>query len=227
MNPTSGVLGEAWGLYKTHWQRFAILALAVYVVIGLASALLIGLAGIFGALLATVVSLVGVFLLQGAFVHAVLDVRDGRVDMTVGETFAKARPYLGAIAGASLLAGLGIALGLLLLLVPGLYLLTIWVLIVPVIVLEGTGAMGSFSRSKDLVHGHGWNVFGLIVITFLLQIAVGIVIGLLVVSLPETTARFISDLFSGTVAGPFVAITWVVLYFRLREVSPGGAPPTA
>ena len=86
MNPTSGVLGEAWGLYKTHWQRFAILALAVYVVIGLASALLIEMAGVFGALLATVVSLVGVFLLQGAFVNAVLDVRAGRVDMTVGVT---------------------------------------------------------------------------------------------------------------------------------------------
>ncbi len=215
MNPTSGVLEEAWALYKSHWQRFVILALAVYVVVGLITAVLISSAEVWGALLATVVSLVSVFLLQGAFVHAVLDVRDGRVDMTVGETLAKARPYLGSIAGASLLAGLGIAVGLILLLVPGFYLLTIWVLIVPVIVLENKSALDSFARSREIVTGYGWNVFGLIVLTFLIQIVVGIVIGLLAVSLPETSGRFVSDLLSGAIAAPFVAITWVVLYFRL------------
>lgn len=225
MNPTSGVLAEAWSLYKDHWQRFVILALAVYVVVGLISAVLIETAGVTGAILAIVVSLIGVFLLQGAFVHAVLDVRDGRVDMTVGETLAKARPYLGSISGASLLAGLGIALGLILLLVPGLYLLTIWVLIVPVIVLENKSAMDSFARSREIVSGYGWNVFGLIVLTFLIQIAVGLVIGLLASSLPEASGRFVSDLLSGAVAGPFVAITWVVLYFRLVTQPPPVSPP--
>jgi hypothetical protein len=218
MNPTSGVLEEAWSLYKNHWQRFVILALAVYVVVGLITAALISSAEIWGAVLATVVSLVGVFLLQGAFVHAVLDVRDGRVDMTVGETLAKARPYLGSIAGASLLAGLGIALGLILLLVPGFYLLTIWVLIVPVIVLEDKGAIDSFARSREIVTGYGWSVFGLIVLTFLIQIVVGLVIGLFAISLPEAAGRFVADLLSGAIAAPFVAITWVVLYFRLVNV---------
>ena len=44
----------------------------------------------------------------------------------------------------------------------GLVLLTWWILIIPVIVLEGTRAGEAFSRSRELVRGHGWSVFGVI-----------------------------------------------------------------
>ena len=78
------------------------------------------------------------------------------------------RPKLWTIVGAGILARLAITIGLILLIVPGLFLLTIWCLIVPVIVLEGAGRGDSFGRSRELVRGNGWNVFGLIVLTFLI-----------------------------------------------------------
>ena len=119
------------------------LALIVYLIVDLLNALVATLVGhgvgisLLLALLTTAVSLVGTFWLQGALVFAVDDVRDGRIDTTIGQLFERVRPYLGILILAGILAGLGIALGLVLLIVPGLILLTWWCLIVPVIVLEG------------------------------------------------------------------------------------------
>ena len=73
--------------------------------------------------------------MQGALVTAVDDIRDGSSDLSLGETFDRVRPQLGSIVGAGLLAGLGVFLGLLLLIVPGLVLMTWWVLIIPVVAL--------------------------------------------------------------------------------------------
>ena len=58
---------------------------------------------------AAVVGIVGLFWLQGALVEAVADVRDGRADMTMGETFRHAQEHIGPLAVAGILAGLAIA----------------------------------------------------------------------------------------------------------------------
>jgi hypothetical protein len=52
------------------------------------------------------------------------------------------------VIGASILAALGIALGFVLLIVPGLILLTLWCLLVPVIVLEGAPAMQASAAAE-------------------------------------------------------------------------------
>jgi hypothetical protein len=75
-------------------------------------AAILSLAGTFGLLLGSLVSIVAAFLLQAALVKAVQDVRDGRVDMSVGETVQAARPYLWSVMGASILAAIAIGIGL-------------------------------------------------------------------------------------------------------------------
>ncbi len=125
------------------------------------------------------VSIAGVFWLQGALVLAVDDVRDGRADLSISETLDRVTPHLTTLALAGLLAGIAITFGFILLIVPGLYLLTIWLLIVPAIMLENAGVSASFARSQELVRGYGWSVFGVIILTVLLFIAVGIVFGIL------------------------------------------------
>ena len=145
----------------------------------------LGLLGAFGAVLAAIVSIIAAFLLQAALVKAVEDVRDGRVDLSFGETLQAARPAVGRVAVASILAGFAIGIGLLLCIVPGLWLLTIWCLIVPVIVLERAGIGEAFGRSRDLVRGHGWQVLGTIVLVFLVLLAVSLVVGLLLAAFPR------------------------------------------
>jgi hypothetical protein len=216
VSPTSGVIGEAWGMFKAHWRHLVTIALVVYLAVALVNLVLVALLTWVGAILGAIISLVALFWVQGALVRAVDDIRDGRADLSLGETFERVRPQLPAIIVAGLLAGLAIALGLLLLIVPGLILLTLWILIIPVIVLEGRSAGESFGRSRELVRGYGWSVFGVIVLTILVVIAFNIVLSLLLLPVSDWLQSFLSNVIVGTVVTPFVVLTWTILYYRLR-----------
>jgi hypothetical protein len=226
-----GVLGEAWGLYTKFFTRFFLIALIVFLIVNLLDALLGALIGsgsgvvFLLAAITTVVSLVGTFWLQGALVYAVDDVRDGRIDSTIGELFERVQPYLGTLILAGILAGLGIAVGLVLLIVPGLILLTWWCLIVPVIVLEGKPVGESFSRSRELVRGHGWTVFGVIIVSVL---AVAIASGVIEAVFSFLTP-FLQVLIGGTIANavvdPFLAVALTLMYFQLRETPAAESAP--
>ena len=218
MNPLSGVLSEAWTLYKRHARHLLTIAFVVYIVASLIEAVLSGLLGVVGALLAAIVGLIAAFLLQAALVKAVDDVRDGRADMSLSDTLNAARPHIGRVAGASILAGIAIGIGLILLIAPGLYLLTIWCLIVPVIVLEGAGIGAAFGRSHELVRGNGWNVLGVIVLVILLLLGVNIVLALILAALPDGVQQFVSGIVSGTLTAPYTALVLTLSYFRLRQV---------
>jgi hypothetical protein len=227
------VLREAWALYKAHWQHFLPLALLVFVVLSLISLVLSFALDWFGAVLASVVGLVGVFWLQGALAEAVADVRDGRADLSISDTLHRVRPRVAPLLGAGVLAGLGVALGLLLLIVPGLVLLTWWSVIVPVIVLERVAAMESFGRSRELVRGYGWSVFGVIVLTVLVLllavIVLAIVFAIVLAWLPDEVRGYIQSLAANTLTAPFLALAWTLMYFRLSDLKrePEPAPLAA
>lgn len=232
------ILGEAWGLYTKFFRRFFIIAAVVYLVVNLVSALVATAFGhgagvtILLAPISAVVSIVGTFWLQGALVYAVDDVRDGRIDTTVQQVFERVRPYLTTLIFAGLLAGLGIVLGFILLIVPGCILLTWWCLIAPVIVLEGKPIGEAFSRSRELVRGYGWTVFGAVIVAI---IGTAVASGL-IQAIFSGLGRFLRTWIGGTIAssvtGPFLAVTLTLLYFKLRELrepaaAPAAAEPTA
>ena len=129
-----------------------------------------------GAVLASIVDMVGAALFTGAVVQLVLDVRDGRRDMAVGDLFSAATPTIGALIGFGSSSG-SPSIGFLLLIVPGLILLTIWRLGAPAIVVERQGVMDAFGRSRELVKGNGWNVFGALLLVLIIVIVINIVIG--------------------------------------------------
>ena len=215
MSPLSGVLGEAWGYYRRFAGHFLLIAFVIYVGAAIIAALL-GLAGSFGLFLGWVVSLIAAFLVQAALVKAVQDVRDGRVDLNLGETVSAALPYLVTVMAASILAGVGIAIGFVLLIIPGLILLTFWSLIVPSIVIGGESVFGSFSKSWRTVRGYAWHVFGTYVLVFLILIVVDIVLGLILLPLHSLAARnAISSVVSGTLVAPFLALVVTLIYYRL------------
>lgn len=227
-----GVLGETWGLYTKFFARFFVLAAIVYLIINLLGALLgsavgTGSAAVLVALITVIVSLVGTFWLQGALVYAVDDVRDGRIDSSIGDLFERVRPYLGTLVVAGILAGLGIAVGLVLLIVPGLILLTWWCLIVPVIVLEGKQVGESFGRSRELVRGNGWSVFGVVIITVLASALASGVIQSLFGFLDPFLRYWIGGTIASAVTGPFLAIALTLMYFKLREHEAAPAPAAA
>ncbi len=216
MNPLSGVFGEAWELYKAHWRHFFSIAVVVFVVLAAVGILLSWLLGVLGVVISAFISIAGTFWLQGALIQAVSDVRDGRADLSVSETFNQVSPKLGKIVVTGILLGIAIAIGLALLIAPGLFLLTIWIAVIPAIVLEDRGIGESFGRSRELVRGSGWNVFGVIVLTFLILIGVSIVVGIVLSPLADWIGSLIQQFVSTTVVTPFVATIWTLVYYRLK-----------
>jgi hypothetical protein len=226
MTPTEGVIGEAWSLYKTHWRHLLPISFVVYVGLAIVGSLLAAVLGWLGAVIAALIALVGLFWVQGALAAAVEDIRDGRADLSLGETFDRVRPQLGSIIVAGLLASLGIFFGLVLLIVPGLLLMTWWVVIIPVVALERTPAGSSFGRSRELVRGYGWNVFGVIVLTILALLAFEIVLSIVLSPLSDWLQSLVSNVVSGTLTAPFIALVWTLLYFRLLQAKSAAAAPS-
>ena len=227
------VLSEAWNLYKRFLWQFFLTALVVFAVLDLLSALAAAAAGdsvaaeIFWAVIAVTIGIVGYFWVQGALVELVRDVRDGRADRSIGETYAAVRPRLPALIAAGILAALGIGIGFLLLIVPGLILLTFWSMLVPVIVIEGSSAGDSFKRSFDVVRGHGWPVFGLILITFITVAVASGLIRLLFAPLPDFLDDWLGSLVAHSLTIPFAAAALTTAYFKLTAPAATPAPVEA
>jgi hypothetical protein len=224
MNPLSGVLGEAWRTYRAHAAHLITIAAGIYLVAAVLEGLLYLGNHVVGSILGALIGFVAAFLVQAALVKAAQDVRDGRVDLSIGQTLSAAWQVIWPVAGVSILAGLAIVVGLLLLIVPGLFLITIWAVIVPCIVIERARVFSSFGRSQGLVKGNGWNVFGILVLTFLILFAAQLIVGLILSPLSQALSTAISTVVTGALVAPFQALVVTTIYFRLIGVESGTAP---
>jgi len=225
MNPLSGVFEEAWRIYRAHATHLLGIAFVFYIVTAVIVGLLALTGTFFGLFLGVIVELFATFLLQATLIKAVQDVRDGRADLSISETASAATPYILPVAAASILAGIAITIGLILLIVPGLILITIWAVIIPVIVLERSGALASFGRSQQLVRGNGWPVFGTLVVLFIIQIFVRIVLGIIFFALPVVVRDGLSTVIAGTLIAPAIAVAVTLIYYRLSgQEAPAGVP---
>lgn len=167
-------------------------------------------------LIAFGVGVIAATLYQGMVVSLVRDVQDGRRDSSVGQLVEETWPVILPLIGAGVLAAIGITIGLFILLVPGLILLTIWSVIAPVIVVERSGAIDAFGRSRALVKGNGWQVFGVILVVFLITLIVSIVLGVIGAGISDTfVMRALFSLIASTLTAPIAALAASTIYFNL------------
>jgi hypothetical protein len=209
-------------IFQVYGEQFTLLipaALVLFIPVAIINGLVLAGGGGLAFLISAAVSLIATYWYQGMVVEAVRDILDGRRDQTVGGLFSAASPFIGPLIGAGILAGIGIVIGLILLIVPGLFLLTIWAVIVPVIVIEHTGVMASFGRSRALVRGNGWQVFGVIVVLFLLQLVVGGLLSALGGSLSDDSfaGYAVADLIGRVLIVPLGAIAATIMFVELRR----------
>jgi hypothetical protein len=207
-------------IYKDQFTLLIPAALVVFVPVALISGLIYaGDVSIIGGLIVAAIATIATYWFQGMVVEAARDILDGRRDHTVGSLVQSVTPVIGPLIIAGILAGVGIGIGLLLLIIPGLFLLTIWAVIAPVIVLERLGAIDSFGRSRDLVRGHGWQVFSVIVVLFLLQFIITAVLNAIANSVSDSFLGYtISDLIVRVLVAPFTALAAAVLFFELKAL---------
>src|SRR4029079_9387375 len=165
----------------------------------------------FGGLAGGAVCTSATYWFQGMVVEAARDILDGRRDHTISTLLSSVTPVLGPLIVAGILAGIGIGIGLILIIVPGLFLLTNWAVIAPVIVIERRGAIDSFGRSRELVRGHGWQVFGVIVVLFIVQFIVAAVLQAIANSVSDSFVGYtISDLIVRLLVAPLSALAAAV-----------------
>ncbi|MDB5469146.1 MAG: hypothetical protein JWR84_706 [Caulobacter sp.] len=153
-----------------------------------------------------------------ALVHAALQRQLGK-SVTIGSSVSAGASLFLPMWGLSILTSLGIALGLILLVIPGLYLLTIWVVAVPARIMDGPGVSAAMGASNELTRGVRWQVFALLLIAGLVfgGAAVGAALGseYLQGSLKLIGTVAVSPLISGLVTLVF-AFGSAALYHELK-----------
>ncbi|HEV2747675.1 MAG TPA: YciC family protein [Allosphingosinicella sp.] len=171
-------------------------------------------------LLGTIVNMAGAI----AMLLLLLD-RDGR---TVGNAIAGTLPILPAYFIASLLAGLAIGCGLLLLIVPGLYLFGRLAVLGPVLVTEERHPLRALARSFELTRGKGWAIIGLValvaaaalVLGFALIAVVGTLFRLLASDRLELLLVAMLSAFASAMLSGVLILLYAALYRRLAGAGP-------
>jgi hypothetical protein len=214
----SGVLGDAFQIYRRLFARSVVVAGLVFAVVGLGEAFASRRATSLVTLVSLLLSLVGGLLVQGALVEAVNDLHSNRPAAPTQELYDRTRERLGTLLGASLVYGFGVVVGIVLLIVPGLIAIARWSLIVPLIVIERRGWREAFSRSNQLVAGRTGRVLVLVLLANVITAIVSLGISALFMFLPNFFATWLGTALAGAVTVPYQAMVLTVLYYRLRSV---------
>jgi uncharacterized membrane protein len=161
--------------------------------------------------LTSVVTLVAFPWVIGAVVHDVAD--DDRVP---AKAYARTFSHLPDLTLSALVTTVGIVLGTIALVVPGLILVARWALVVPLIVLEGARWRVALSRSNQLVRGRTKSVlaiFFLLTVIGLALVAIPLVVGYSVVG--GVLGAWLATLAVDTVFIAFYSFAPFVLHRRL------------
>jgi hypothetical protein len=176
-----------------------------------------------------------------AVTYAVAEVFVGR-PVTAGAALRRVVGLIGPLTVTSLLSVLAVGLGLVLLVIPGLYLMLAFMLVWQVVVIEGVSGAAALRRSRALMGGNLLRGFGVL---FLGAVISELVSGVLHGAVSFAGNPLLTGLAGGlaqAAASAFTAAVGVVLYFdvrcrheafdlehlaRLVAANPGAQPQTA
>jgi hypothetical protein len=170
------------------------------------------LVGAIGALIAVLVSAV----MQAAILRAAAQATIGDpVDVEASYRYGFKR--LWSVILVSLLVGLSVAVGFVLLIIPGIIFLAFLSVSVPVLIVEGRRGTEAMGRSWNLVRGHFWHALAVVVVAALI---VGIISGLIGgIGGDNWVVRWIFTAIAQIVTVPFAALVSILLYLDLRARS--------
>ena len=222
------ILAAALSLYRAYPLLFLILALAVtapYELIVLAA---LGSAPIGGhngnASTALILVLVDIALvgplIAALYAHAVVLIAQGERP-TVATVVSRVARVLPVVAAAQIAAGIGIGIGLLAFVIPGVLLLVRWAVVAQAAALEHPDWIGALRRSGELARGNYLHVFGVVVVTTAVNLGLSEAAGAVATS--QTSAPdVILGIAAGTIIRSFTALTASLLYFDLlaRQTRP-------
>jgi len=109
----------------------------------------------------------------------------GEKRLTFGEVLGQAAPRFGTLWGLAIVRNLGVGVGLLALVVPGLMLLAAWMPATAIAMVENKGATESLDLAWRLTKGSRWRLAGLMAVQLAILVLVGLlfVVGIMVLVL--------------------------------------------
>jgi hypothetical protein len=153
---------------------------------------------------------------------------------SIGSSYSAAKSSLLRVIGITLGVGIASGIGLILLIVPGIYLFLMWSLAIPVTVLEGGGLNASTSRSTVLTKGSRGRIFVIyflilvltfivaLVLQFVLLLPLGIMMGVIDMHDPTATIALtqalqaVGGFISTSLVGPLISIALTLIYYDQR-----------
>jgi hypothetical protein len=134
-----------------------------------------------------------------------------------------------AVLGAVVLAGLAVLAGFVALVIPGIYLLIVLYFGAQAVVAEDRGPIDALRRSKELVSGQFWRVFGIGIVFSVMIGVVAAAVSYGATAIADATGlqvyvllgMMLSDVF--TIA--FTALAGTLVFFDLRVRAEGVPPP--
>ncbi|MDX8469142.1 hypothetical protein RFM26_25935 [Mesorhizobium sp. VK23B] len=171
------------------------------------------------SIFAGLISFIFTLLLQSSLVRATIEDLNGRRP-SFGDSVQIAIRFLLPTLAIGLLVGIGSALAMIALIVPGIILWLGWSMSVPVLIQERQGVFGSMSRSRALTKGNRWSLFGLFLILLIIAMVIqwGILVVLLLFGgiLAELGAAVVQ-----AVVSMVLSVATAVSYVELRQVKEG------
>jgi len=157
---------------------------------------------------------------------------------SIREVVRAVRPRLGALVLAAVLAGTLPYLGLVLLVLPGVFLWGAWALTTPALIIEGLGPVRALRRSWRLAVPAFWSVWGIRALSVLIGLLIQAILvlpfvvvasGLASLLDPATPAipplvlvlTVLGNIVAGTVVSPFLAGVLALLYVDRRMRAEG------
>jgi hypothetical protein len=226
------IIAEALDIYQRYPLLFLALALGVIAPYQLAVLAINGTGPLAGSahgslaayylLLLLDYALVGP-LVSALHIHAVIRIGQGEKPR-LAQIATRGLRVLPVVAAAVIVADLGIALGFLALIVPGVLLVLRWSVVAQVAAVEHEGWIPSLGRSSELTRGHYLHILGLVVITVV--VSGGVNFGAVALPLGSTSgaASVAVGIATRTITASYSALTLAILFFDLRARAAGGPP---
>jgi hypothetical protein len=223
------IFGRAWSIYAANFVVFTLVAF----VISLPN-LLSGegetLAGVLWNLAVFIFWMIANTVGLAVMLYAAFQAMRGR-PVVIGEAIRRGLSRFWPIVGLAILEWLGIVVGFMLFIVPGIMLAIRWSAAMPACVVEGLGPLTSMGRSAQLTKGHRWAIFGMylligIIGAIVLAIVGAIVSGLVGVSSMVMLSRgfgigALVSLVISAIVTAYTNIMLVMIYNDLRVAKEG------
>lgn len=166
-------------------------------------------------------------LMVALIVQMAYDVKLGR-SLSIGRYIGPAVSALVPVLIVSLIVFVLVGIGLVALIVPGLWLYAVFCVVVPAIVIERAG-FGAMRRSAALTKDFRWAIVGLLIVVWICAIILAAIFGVVVsLVLSVTGTGFLTGLLAVIVLSAINGFTYALsaisvslIYARLREIKEG------